>query len=756
MTNNIKLKNINLSDKLKSENITSKSVIEIFEYIQKGCLGFVLNRIAELTKVGSLTTAEHSEINCELNEIQSTYKFLIKYAIEGIPDSEREEMLIRLQSKLFMLVYKICMIDKVRKKNSGTLFGISHKSVAKHRLIDDVSEYINLCRKTEVSINDFSLSSTIVKQADAILTNIFLNVWTSYPLTENKYRELKQLVDNTELPTELRMQLISALTLMSVDTYDSKAISLLLSAYYSNIQINDSLAAIALTGVVIAILSHNTIFQYDLENFMTFSKINKDNLTCADVKHVLLNLAYTRETENINRTIKNEIIPEITRVRSDLINDIKEIKKDGIDSIEENPKWEKMLNNNGLGNKLKKLSDWQMDGADVMMSAFADLKNSAFFRSVNHWFLPFNSNYFIKLEGIDDSVSTFITMMEGQDSSSIMCDSDKYSFAYAIAKMPKAQRDMIVSQLGIQLAELKKENATSLNLGLRADREKEICRAVRSLFRFYRQFYCRNEFNDPFVYLINNNVLNSFPVLCSDEELKIGLAEFYMSRGFYEDAASFYNVLIDNSITDNNEELYQRLGFCLQKSGNIEEALDKYKKAEIINDKSSWLIKQIANCNKKVCNYSLAAEYYDKLLQLSPDDISLMINEGNCLFEIGEYEKALKLYYKADYLKSNNIKVLRPMAWSLLMLGKYEECNRIYQKIITSKLAEAADFIGYGHLLLCLKDTSKAIEQYKRAEQIIGSHEAFIKMYDKDRELIDKLGIDNNILQLIPDAIVFW
>lgn len=81
MTNNIKLKNINLSDKLKSENITSKSVIEIFEYIQKGCLGFVLNRIAELTKVGSLTTAEHSEINCELNEIQSTYKFLIKYAI---------------------------------------------------------------------------------------------------------------------------------------------------------------------------------------------------------------------------------------------------------------------------------------------------------------------------------------------------------------------------------------------------------------------------------------------------------------------------------------------------------------------------------------------------------------------------------------------------------------------------------------------------------------------------------------------------
>ncbi len=42
---------------------------------------------------------------------------------------------------------------------------------------------------------------------------------------------------------------------------------------------------------------------------------------------------------------------------------------------------------------MEELTNLQMEGADVYMSAFANLKNFEFFRDIQNWFVPFHPEH---------------------------------------------------------------------------------------------------------------------------------------------------------------------------------------------------------------------------------------------------------------------------------------------------------------------------------------------------------------------------
>lgn len=55
-----------------------------------------------------------------------------------------------------------------------------------------------------------------------------------------------------------------------------------------------------------------------------------------------------------------------------------------------NPDWADAIEKSGLGDKLREMNELQLEGADVYMSTFSQLKSYPFFRDISNWFYPFD------------------------------------------------------------------------------------------------------------------------------------------------------------------------------------------------------------------------------------------------------------------------------------------------------------------------------------------------------------------------------
>jgi len=731
------------------------------ELAENGRMVHTIKYLRRVLQTINIPAEIKQSVSDKLESINTTYRYLVKYAIEGVPDPERSIMMQRLKDNLYALAYQLTAITRYARKSQSALYSISYNSLLNHDLLTDVNTYLNLIKRSDLSLDDESITLSLLQKADSTLADIFLKTWTLFPISPGSYQQMRQLLLDDTLPEELHLLLISALTLLLTGAYDPMAIALLWDVYEaadSREQSGCKIAARAITGIVIGMLAHRGMAGHDTQNYERMKRMKENVNLQEDIRHVLLNLAYTRETETINRKVNDEILPELNRARTDIMSGLKDIKQadlENLDSIEENPQWQKILGDNKLSDKLKQLSEWQMDGADVMMSAFAGLKNNPFFASPGHWFLPFGNVHLPEFEKLKGDNNTIMKLLASDASGSIMCDSDKYSFLLAFTGMPDAQRNILLSQLSAQLNQLKEEQKASLKFELKMDMEKEVCRVVRNLFRFFRQYSRRAEFDDPFTSHVDLEALNLLPPISEDGKLAFTLAEFYMTRGFHSDAVSIYKELLKDASETRREELLQKIGFCLQKAGNVRDALKYYDEAEIINPDSKWLLKQIALCHKRLGDYYKAAAYYQRLLAKSPDSILLTLSLANCLLETENYDDALKLYFKADYFDDGNIKVLRPLAWTLFILGRLDESSRVYRRILSSGKESAQDFLAHAHLLLKQNKLSDAVAEYVRATKMYGSEKEFMQNFAADTGILLRLGIDPEIIQIIPDAICY-
>src|SRR5690606_23350105 len=130
---------------------------------------------------------------------------------------------------------------------------------------------------------------------------------------------------------------------------------------------------------------------------------------------------------------------------------------------EKNPEWQKILDEAGLTDKLQEFADMQLGGADVFHSTFSNLKNYPFFNEMSNWFLPFDKrhsslhSFFSERPEDDNLLSTLLN-------TTMICNSDKYSFCFSLMLMPEQYRNMMATQLGAESDELKKMTEEELLL----------------------------------------------------------------------------------------------------------------------------------------------------------------------------------------------------------------------------------------------------------------------------------------------------
>ena len=692
------------------------------------------------------------ELSEELNRLTTSYGYMLQYLSQGVLDPQRDNILSQILVDAYTLTDKT--VISLAASQSTHIFYQREQQYKNLKLQNLVEEYIVAQNKIQLlsSVDEANLdndaSTSLMRQCEALESDIFNKLWSSFPLNKDEEENVKALFANEQLPSHLKSLVLSALMLGLSKFFDAPKLILLLDSYC---KLNDTelkLRAI-INAVIIIYLYRNRINAYkDVLTALKSLEIQSDFE--GDMQLIFTRLIHSRNTDNISRKLKDDIMPELQKLSPDLFNKIKGKTPGTIDisDIEENPHWQEWLDKSGITRKLEEYNELQLQGGDVFISTFAKLKSYPFFNTLSNWFLPYHDKCTAVTSAFGGKKHPLTGLFKVMP---ILCDSDKYSMLLSIAAAPESQRNMMFQQFEAQreqLQELQNEEVQSVM----KMRDNIVNRYIQDLYRFFKLYSRRREFKSIFDSDINLTDVECLkPYITHTPTLSV-IAEFYFKNGFYDDAIKFYRLMVSNH--DADPHVYQKIGYSFQSLGKWREALRNYSRYELVDNSDVWNTKQMAQCYRSLHDHTKAIEYYSKALDISPQSVNLCLSLGHCFLDKGDYDKALQQYYKADFMPKAKHRAWRPIAWCSLLTGKHEQAVNYYKKIISEDTATSQDYINYGHVLQVMGNIAEAIVQYRESLALENhNEETFAKQYMADAKyVVNKLGVQACDYALLLDA----
>lgn len=687
-----------------------------------------------------------------LEQAKVSYQYMLQYMRQGVNDPERQKLYRQLLAETRELAEqaRISLLDEVsthyyhalhkNKRNMEAGYGMSSWLKVLESFPDDMA----VCQL--MPDNKQSLDSALQRHEETA-QYLFLTTWGNSGWTAEEEQEARMYLESELLPVNDLCLFTGAVLLSLMECFDPRKFSWLLdAATHADTQVSQRAL------VIIAIVLHihpNRLWLYpELE--ARLSLLNEDGSFGKQLNRVYIQLLRSQETEKIDKKMREEIIPEMMKNVS-IMRNMKYGFEENMDEDDRNPDWEKAFEESGLGDKIREMNELQLEGADVYMSTFAQLKSYPFFQNPHNWFYPFDMQHsgIIREFGLKPTGDNAILSLILQ--SGFFCNSDKYSLCFTMAHIPQAQRNMMLSQMTSQdLNELMDESKSS---GLRqyAQRPDVISNQyIHDLYRFFKLSQRRHEFRDIFKEEIALHRIPALKDILRKPDLLVTIADFHFRKEHPAEALGIYQEVIDMNYAD--ADIFQKTGYCLQKEKRYKEAISAYRKADVLKPDHIWTIRHLATCYRQLRDFASALEYYRKVEAMQPENRNVTFFIGSCLAEQERYEEALQCFFKLDLMENDCIKAWRAIGWCSFVSGKSEQAMRYYEKVLALKPI-ATDYLNAGHVALRLGNMEKAAELYGKAASESGNRETFLDMFDKDKETLIKLGIDENDIPLIRDLV---
>lgn len=669
------------------------------------------------------------------------YSNMLKYSFELTDDPEKENVYKHLVKSILELA------DDIKEDiiiNSGILNYYKEKTEFSdlNAITESDSEEIveNLQFSHEIEKILDSVTDTAIDDKDYKfnINRLFKYIWLSDKLKEAEIHLVQTIRTSKSIPWYDKSVLVSALTLSLFRHFDSKKVMLLIDFYESG---ENQVWQRAFVGVVLSLYYYDDRLMYYPDIINRLKSMQGNKALMKNLEAVIIQFVKAKETEKVTKKIREEILPEVLKIKSRLEEklDINSIIS-GKSFEEKNPEWENFFKDSpDVYNKFEEFSNMQSEGADVFLSAFAMLKRFDFFNDIVNWFIPFyKENKIISnsLGIIKDSVD-IKEFTEGLERTTFMCNSDKYSFCLNINYLPDEQKSMMTELFNTELKamnEMAEENSSLNN----SESKAVITQYLQDLYRFHKLYPFKEEFTDIFDLNFSIYKANFFHILINDKIILRNIAELFFEKNYYLEALDLF---LDCSLSEDNYEVFEKIAYCFQQTGDLHNALIYYHKAEIIDKNKVWILQRIAWCYRKLKNYDKSLQYYKEVEKLKPDDLEIQVMLGQVYMDLENYEEALKYFFKVEYLSPDNYKVLRPLGWCSFVLGKLETARKYTEKLI-SREANKNDYMNMGHIEWAEGNKLKSIENYRNA--IIKSNNDlnwFSKSFEEDKKYLIKNGI---------------
>lgn len=708
-----------------------------------------------------ITNSASGEMRDEYDNIEMTYRNMLTYTIDGIKDPERNKIYLKLIQSILRLS------DKARQDilshNSGWhTYWVKQQAEKELKLsgktivetVDDLMFKSELDEWLKLS-NEINPDpdSEISRKHKHLIKNIFNHLWLTDYYGEAEHSLINIILKSGKFRWYEASIFTTAITLSSFRTWQTEKLFHLISLYESG---QEQVIERALSGLILNLHYYNERILLYPEITDRIKKMSRDKRFREHCRIIVLQIIRSRETETLSKKLQDEILPQVARLKPmieeklDLDNILPQDKNE-----EKNPDWTEMFSDSEeIFKTMEELTKLQMEGADVYMSAFANMKHFDFFKDFQNWFVPFYPDHETVNEIYHDEILGPGTneLAEALYKTPFICNSDKYSLLLNLKHLPSTQKTMMLKVFKMELEGLQQLNEEESGTDPFRVFRTNITQYLQDLYRFFKLSPYKKEFEDLFAGKLDIYNSEFFRMTSNVSEVEAGLADYFFSKNFYGDALQLYLKQINEKPDDG--QLYEKIAYCYQENAMYEDALKYYKRAELI-DRKVWTIKKIGLCLRRLGKNDEALEYYIQAYNLESENIHTTIMVAHCYLDLREYDQALKYYFIVEYKEPGNLKILRPIAFCYFALGRFDESEKYYDRLSFGKL-NAHDLINKGHLAMCRGKKREAVEFYRQS--ILSgelSKDQFISIFSEDNKLLIALGVNPDDLPILLDWLLF-
>lgn len=687
------------------------------------------------------------ETTARIDRLEQNYRYMLDYFARGVDDPGRDGVYGGIVTE----ARAICdsLVRRALMQETPTLYYNVARTLAVRR-DETIATLIDSYRAEERRLNeDFASVADPRRRAHAeqLMRDIFNRVWITSPLSAEDADALQAFISDETVRPAAACMAVSALTMGMMEFYDARRIELLTGVYMSACDPDVSLRA--LTGVLMAMFRYrNRPLPPKVAAALAAAKDSPDWKD--DFKTAAVEFIRARDTERINRKMQDEVYPTLMKLGPGLQDKIGKGDLD-VESLAdgENPDWEEMLNRDGLGDKLREMSEIQAEGGDVFMATFSHLKQFSFFNDIANWFMPFDAEQtdVAAIDGLEGSIGTILRGMP------FLCDNDKYSVVLSLGTIPQAQKEMGLSSLRMQQSQAT-DMMSELEKADRGTRRRNILnKYLQDLYRFYNLFRRKGEFFNPFDHTVNLLEIDALGADFDDEETLNVVAEFCFKHKFYADAARLFARIDALSMPDARRS--QKRGYCHECLGNNDEAISAYEEAELLDGGSRWTLRRLAAMMRRTGRAERAVDYYRRLSEVMPDDFDVTLNLAYALTDADQMADAETQFHKAAYFRPDSLNARRGLGWVQFVNGKLDQAAASYRSVLEAA-PWAEDYLNAGHVARARGDMREAINYYALSAQTAGHTPAELAAsLAADRRWLQRAGIDTSSDRLIIETIKY-
>ena len=728
-----------------------EGITDIYQLLENGRLKEAL---IQLQGLGLQTN--RWELNNRIENTITAYGYMLQYAAQGMEDPSRNNFYLQTLRTAYKLTDTANILLLSAKESSV------YYDLIRTFSIRPAKTYAELQMQLETFTEDVSTAPLLIHDKkllqremekihqthESALNELFEKTWTTPFWTDTEANEAEQILHSLLVNTNDVAVMVSAATLSLLRAFDDKKIHFLFDAYQStHLQVSQR----AIIGLVIALAKYPTRINMYPDIKSRLSLLAEEESFRSNLFTIQMQLLITRETSKIDKKMREEIIPEILKNTKYLKNS-KFNFEEMDDMDEQNPEWKEWMEHNSMDEKIKEMSEWQMAGADVYMSSFAQLKHYSFFHTMSHWFYPFDMNQPILEPLRKELESTAFSPLHLITASDHFCNSDKYSFCLAMKDMPKGMKEMNMQQLEEQ-AHMSEEQLHKMKQFTqhKITAEGVSRQYIQDLYRFFKLWKRHHEEEDIFQWHFN---LWEHPLLkdiLQEETFMKQLADYLLQKGYLDEAYMLYQKLLQYSQT---AEVYQKSGFIMQKQKQYVSAIQMYEQADLLQPDNLWTVKHLAQCYKLSDNLEKALDYYRKVEAVQSDNLDIALQIGQVLVRMENYKEALSYFYKVEYLEKNPVNAQRAIAWCSFLTGKDEEALKYYHIILENPSCTGQDWMNTGHVYFAMHNIREAVRHYLKAQEYEKNHTNFLHVFYKDKEALLSRGLSEEDIRIVLDLLV--
>ena len=703
-------------------------------------------------------------------DVKNDYRLMQDAMMRGLRDDKIDEVYDDITRKVYGASLDVLIEEKVKKYSS---FAYARTSAQQTEAHPDAVRTVLEAYVQDMAMMAFEPENTrkakmekLTADHHAYMKQLFNALLVAPMWNDRRAADFADLLLSPTIDRDDALLLVSAVMLATMNVNDPYKWDMLAEVY---VRATDKVLKMrALVGWVLSL-------PYDPRGPRLFPFVQErikamlaDKTTLKQMLDMQMQMLFCCNADADNEEIQRNIMPTLIK------NTNLQMTRLGIVEKEDDPMKDIMDPNTAerdmeeMERKYRKMMDMQKQGSDIYFGGFSKMKTFPFFYDLCNWFAPFNAAHPAlgaareRLAG-----STFLNnLMENGP----FCDSDKYSFALAIAQ--------IMDRMPDNIKEMLNSDATFGPTVSKDDQEDPayICRSyLQSLYRFFRLYRSKRDFLNPFILdeLEDNDgnaLFMSYKLLaCPEmEENAVALCGFLLKRKMMREIMSMAICYKSSQ----NPRLVRFLALVPMTDGKWQEAYDLF--ASVPEDQhTEESLRGMAHCCMSLKRFGEAVAIYRRLLAMHPDSFSYQLNLAVCLMSSDAFsscgdaasscdasscdasscdasscdasscgasscdasscgassscgaasslggnvearpnkvvEEGTKLLYKLDYEHPNNANVRRVLAWCMMLQGNFDKAIDIYTRLLSQPDAVSADRLNAAYAHWLSRDVARAV-----------------------------------------------